>query len=889
MMTSDVAARMASAGEEDYRNKVEMRRQPPAAVTAASNKSSYNAVYRESTHSVVSGTSGGRYSRVDRDSVCSTTSSTSDSSSMHSRKSGKLKLGKFVGASVGESFRRPTSKVIAQVATDGTECSLVGYRKIDTSSYEQRPTVELGTLTTPQPTEIPAGSLLGGSGVVLQPGLLFNAVSMPTLCGSGKMIDSAAAGSGATSSFRGSMPTLTGLTVETISTGVEQPSYWLGQQEKAHLVAQHSTSSNTDDTHRQQPLINRDEDNDFESPENSGMDATGEKYVSSVAGSISSSMDSLSRDLPQSMTVESVDAMSRNNDDTNSRDFSASSSSFADVTSTGAVDHAAVESSAVDKTGGDDSRTVLSDQQTGTNFGIFCGSQALGEATVGAATSSADADDQSGSMENSSVSLPTTSILLSLDNDSSLNQVSPTSVSSSSIDHQQTSNTENMSSSLDNLNAVVPAMDVTTPLPSGSDAARSTDQCTLFELIREENRRSAESSVTTVIGYDIGERLSGADTRSQSNTGDQCEGTPDEMNGFETPDDSTGNEDDAAVVEQQRERVRNLAERSSKRLVPVVDDSTIFFIGAKETLRKQLGYTGHFYSDFPSQFSIWPYFWPVEIPHRDDGIHLVVCVHGLDGNSTDLRLVRTYLELALPGGRLDFLMSERNQTDTFADFEVMTDRLVNEILYHIDLYGIKPTRISFIGHSLGNLIIRSAMSRPQMAELLPKLHTFLSLSGPHLGTLFNNSGLVNMGMWLMQKWKKSGSLLQLSLKDHSDPRQTFLYKLSQKTGLEFFRNILLVGSQQDRYVPYHSSRIELCKAALKDSSGLGAVYVEMVNNILQPIVYKSDINFIRYDVYHALPSSTTNNLIGRAAHIAVLDSEIFIEKFVSVAVLKYFI
>jgi len=33
------------------------------------------------------------------------------------------------------------------------------------------------------------------------------------------------------------------------------------------------------------------------------------------------------------------------------------------------------------------------------------------------------------------------------------------------------------------------------------------------------------------------------------------------------------------------------------------------------------------------------------------------------GNSTDLRLVRTYLELALPGGRLDFLMSERNQVE----------------------------------------------------------------------------------------------------------------------------------------------------------------------------------------------------------------------------------
>ena len=45
-------------------------------------------------------------------------------------------------------------------------------------------------------------------------------------------------------------------------------------------------------------------------------------------------------------------------------------------------------------------------------------------------------------------------------------------------------------------------------------------------------------------------------------------------------------------------------------------------------------------SDFPSQASLWPYFWPSipsvpkPFPGRgspDDGIHLVVCVHGLDG------------------------------------------------------------------------------------------------------------------------------------------------------------------------------------------------------------------------------------------------------------------
>ena len=43
------------------------------------------------------------------------------------------------------------------------------------------------------------------------------------------------------------------------------------------------------------------------------------------------------------------------------------------------------------------------------------------------------------------------------------------------------------------------------------------------------------------------------------------------------------------------------------------------------------------------------------------GLHLVVCVHGLDGNAADLRLVRTYLELGLPGANLEFIMSERNQ------------------------------------------------------------------------------------------------------------------------------------------------------------------------------------------------------------------------------------
>ncbi|XP_077855902.1 protein FAM135A isoform X6 [Macaca mulatta] len=309
------------------------------------------------------------------------------------------------------------------------------------------------------------------------------------------------------------------------------------------------------------------------------------------------------------------------------------------------------------------------------------------------------------------------------------------------------------------------------------------------------------------------------------------------------------------------------------------------FLQAKEEL-KQLKLPGFMYSEVPLLASSVPYFSIEEEDGSEDGVHLIVCVHGLDGNSADLRLVKTYIELGLPGGRIDFLMSERNQNDTFADFDSMTDRLLDEIIQYIQIYSLTVSKISFIGHSLGNLIIRSVLTRPRFKYYLNKLHTFLSLSGPHLGTLYNSSALVNTGLWFMQKWKKSGSLLQLTCRDHSDPRQTFLYKLSNKAGLHYFKNVVLVGSLQDRYVPYHSARIEMCKTALKDKQS-GQIYSEMIHNLLRPVLQSKDCNLVRYNVINALPN-TADSLIGRAAHIAVLDSEIFLEKFFLVAALKYF-
>ena len=70
--------------------------------------------------------------------------------------------------------------------------------------------------------------------------------------------------------------------------------------------------------------------------------------------------------------------------------------------------------------------------------------------------------------------------------------------------------------------------------------------------------------------------------------------------------------------------------------------------------------------------------------------------------------------------------------------------------------------------------------------------------------------------------------LQLAMKDQSDVRQTFLYKLSQEQGLEHFQNVLLCGSSQDNYVPIHSAHMELCLAAISDSSSSGQYFLSFI-------------------------------------------------------------
>ncbi|KAH0854807.1 hypothetical protein HID58_037092 [Brassica napus] len=194
------------------------------------------------------------------------------------------------------------------------------------------------------------------------------------------------------------------------------------------------------------------------------------------------------------------------------------------------------------------------------------------------------------------------------------------------------------------------------------------------------------------------------------------------------------------------------------------------------------------------------------------------------GHHLDLRLVRNQWLMIDP--KIEFLMSEANEEKTHGDFREMGQRLAQEVVSFLkrkkDRYArqghLKSIKLSFVGHSIGNVIIRTAISDGLMEPFRKYLHTYLSLSGPHLGYLYSTNSLFNSGLWLLKKLKSTQVIHQLTLTDDPDLRQTFFYKLCK-----------------DGYVPYHSARIESCQPASFDSTKRGIAFLEMLNNCMDQL------------------------------------------------------
>jgi pimeloyl-ACP methyl ester carboxylesterase len=251
-------------------------------------------------------------------------------------------------------------------------------------------------------------------------------------------------------------------------------------------------------------------------------------------------------------------------------------------------------------------------------------------------------------------------------------------------------------------------------------------------------------------------------------------------------------------------------------------------------------------------------------------VHLVVFVHGFQGNSFDVRLIRNQVALCRPDTLL--MCSHMNEGETEGDIDQMGERLSEEVLQYIHEWCPKNSlkKISFIGHSLGGLIIRASL--PHLKSLSSKFEFLITFSSPHLGYMYNTSKLVDAGMWIIKKWKKSLSLKQLSMTDTNDAKSSFLYKLTTLEGIEWFKNIALVGAHQDNYAPFESARIEVGEKAVGDAKG--RLYIEMANNLLGRIQAEK---ILRIDVNLKLKSKSIDSMIGRAAHIQMLDNHILVQ------------
>lgn len=263
--------------------------------------------------------------------------------------------------------------------------------------------------------------------------------------------------------------------------------------------------------------------------------------------------------------------------------------------------------------------------------------------------------------------------------------------------------------------------------------------------------------------------------------------------------------------------------------------------------------------------------------NMNTGVHYIFFVHGFQGTSFDMRLVKSVVNCM--HDRVKCVASTSNEDKTEDSFLEMGKRLAVEVTSYLDDYGMPSgiRAVSFVGHSMGGLTIRACIPHLS-AEIQSRLHSFVSLSTPHLGYAGSSaSKLVDTGMWIMKQFGKNISLKELSYSDAADIKDTALYKIANNGALAHFKHILLTSSSQDSYSPYESARIEMPAALVHGTASEKAIaakkcppyLIDIAKSCLEGVRRES---LIRLDVSFRIQERTVDTYIGRAAHILFLES-----------------
>lgn len=141
--------------------------------------------------------------------------------------------------------------------------------------------------------------------------------------------------------------------------------------------------------------------------------------------------------------------------------------------------------------------------------------------------------------------------------------------------------------------------------------------------------------------------------------------------------------------------------------------------------------------------------------------HIFVLVHGFKGNENDLRLWKNYIKRQYPYCRI--ITSSANTNAANEGIDVMGQNLAKEVVQKLEgLCKNGGFRMSFIGYSLGGVIVRAAL--PYLKQFKANMHSYITLGSPHL-LLKQDNSLVNTGFWFMKTFQKNQSLIQLGLED----------------------------------------------------------------------------------------------------------------------------
>ena len=240
--------------------------------------------------------------------------------------------------------------------------------------------------------------------------------------------------------------------------------------------------------------------------------------------------------------------------------------------------------------------------------------------------------------------------------------------------------------------------------------------------------------------------------------------------------------------------------------------------------------------------------------------------HGYLGSSQDMERVSGILSLKIKNSRIHS-WSTIEEVEDQGIFE-LGKTVADEIRYEIEkaLALGELNTISFIGHSMGGLVLRAALE--YLEEFKEYFNIFMTLATPHLGYMHSKSRLVSIGMWAISRMSKNPTLSELRLTDNTkDIKSCTIYKLSSKPGLDWFKTVLIVGSLQDNYAPIETSMIKLSENMEKHY--LYDDYSKMWANLYKRLK-KTNV----YRIYFSFEflEGSIDTYIGRMAHIQFLDN-----------------